>query len=86
MENTIRSRTKTNKKHNSHTKRRRKYEKALESERDGYWDSTRAKERKAQEVEYPKPKEYKADVFQRVFQAITVIIRELWLERNTDRH
>ena len=27
-----------------------------------------------------------ADVFQRVFGSITKIIREVWLERNTDRH
>ena len=56
---------------------------ALERERDGYWDPTRVKQRKAQEVEQPKPKKHKADVFQRVFQAIAVITRELWLERNT---
>ena len=42
--------------------------------------------REEQEEEQPQPKKHKADVFQRVFQAITVIIRELWLERNTDRH
>ena len=58
----------------------------VERERDGYWDPTRAKQRKAQEVEQPKPQKHIADVFQRVFKEITVIIREMWLERNTDRH
>ena len=42
--------------------------------------------REEQEEEQPQPKKHKADVFQRVFQAITVIIKELWVERNTDRH
>ena len=46
----------------------------------------RAKQRKTQENEPPPPKKRKADVFQRIFQEIVVIIRELWLERNTDRH
>ena len=39
-----------------------------------------------QEEEQSKSKEHEADVFQRVFKAITVIIRVLWLERNTDCH
>ena len=46
----------------------------------------RAKQRKTQEEEPPPPKKRKVDVFQRVFQEIVLIIRELWLERNTDRH
>ena len=33
----------------------------------------------------PKPKQ-KADVFQLVFQGIVRVVREMWLERNTDRH
>ena len=37
-------------------------------------------------VEKPEKKVRKADVFQRVFAGIIRIIRELWLERNTDRH
>jgi len=58
---------------------------AQERERDGYWEPMRAKQRETQ-IEPPPPKKRKADVFQRIFQAIVVIIRELWLERNTDRH
>ena len=37
-------------------------------------------------MEPPEKKKRKADVFQRVFAGIIRIIRELWLERNTDRH
>ena len=37
-------------------------------------------------MEKPEKKVRKADVFQRVFAGIIRIIRELWLERNTDRH
>ena len=39
-----------------------------------------------QEEKQPRQNKHKADVFQRVFKAITVIIRRLWLERNMDRH
>ena len=46
----------------------------------------RSKQRKTPEIEPPPKKKRKADVFQRVFQEIVLIIRELWLERNTDRH
>ena len=59
---------------------------AQERERDGYWNLIKAKQRKAQEVEQPKPKKHKADVFQRVFKEITLFIRELLVERNMDRH
>ena len=37
-------------------------------------------------MEKPEKKVRKADVFQRVFAGIIRIIRELWLERNTDCH
>ena len=37
-------------------------------------------------MEPPEKKIRKADVFQQVFEGITQVIRELWLERNTDRH
>ena len=37
-------------------------------------------------VEPPEKKIRKADVFQRVFEGIIRIIRELWLEHNTDCH
>ena len=61
-----------------------KIQEAQERERDGYWEPMRAKQRNTQEEEPPPPKKRKADVFQRVFQKIVLIIRELWLERNTD--
>ena len=67
-------------------KAQEKIREAQERERDGYWEPMRAKQRKTQEEEPPPPKKRKADVFQRIFQAIVVIIRELWLERNMDRH
>ena len=37
-------------------------------------------------TEKPEKQVRKADVFQRVFAGIIRIIRELWLERNMDRH
>ena len=44
-------------------------------------------------TEIPKKKKKKTikprqntDIFQRLFAAITIIIQELWLERNTNRH
>ena len=37
-------------------------------------------------MEKPEKQVRKADVFQRVFAGIIRIIRELWLERNMDRH
>ena len=37
-------------------------------------------------VELPPKKEHKVDVFQRVFQGIVRVVREMWLERNTDMH
>ena len=40
----------------------------------------------APDIEPPPKKKRKADVFQRVFQGIVRVIREMWLERNTDRH
>ena len=78
-----------NRKQNEQRKEQREHQKereAQERDRAGYWDPTKAKQRKVQKAEQPKPTKHKADVFQRVFKGITVIIRELWLERNTDRH
>ena len=43
-------------------------------------------QKKKTALEPPPKKKYKADVFQRVFLEIVGVIRELWLERNTDRH
>ena len=40
----------------------------------------------APDIEPPPKKKRKADVFQRVFQGIVRVVREMWLERNTDRH
>ena len=37
-------------------------------------------------MEPPPKKKRKADVFQRVFQRIVRVVREVWLEHNTDRH
>ena len=39
-------------------------------------------------IEPPPKKKHKADVFQRVsqFQGIVWVVREMWLERNKDRH
>ena len=63
-----------------------KIREAQERKQDKYWDPIRSKQRKTPEIEPPPKKKRKADVFQRVFQEIVLIIRELWLERNTDRH
>ena len=57
---------------------------AEEQQRNSYWDPTR--QTKKRKVEKPEKKVRKADAFQRVFVGIIRIIRELWLERNTDRH
>ena len=46
----------------------------------------RPMKKKKKTVEPQKKKKQKADAFQRVFEGIIQIIRELWLERNTDRH
>ena len=37
-------------------------------------------------IKPPPKKKRKADVLKRVFQGIVRVIREMWLERNTDRH
>ena len=37
-------------------------------------------------IEPPPKEKQKADVFQQVFQGIVRVVREMWLERNTDRH
>jgi len=55
-----------------------------EKARDLYWDPTWQKKKEKKEIQ-KKPKQ-KADVFQRVFESIMKTVRELWLERNTDRH
>ena len=47
---------------------------------------TKKKKKKKKTVEPQKKKKQKADIFQRVFEGIILIIRELWLEHNTDRH
>ena len=68
---TIESRMNINKKHHSHTEHRRKYTKLAKGNvtdtgtKSKQW---KGKQRKAQEAEQPKPKKYKADVFQRVFK------------------
>ena len=49
-------------------------------------DPTRPMKKRRTTVEEPEKKKRKADVFQRVLAGIIRIIRELWLERNTDRH
>ena len=59
---------------------------AKEKERDLYWDPMRLTKREKKMEEPQKKQKQKADVFQRVFEGIIFIIRELWLERNTDRH
>ena len=65
----------------------KKIREAQEKEQDLYWDPTRSMKKKRTTVEPPEKKIQKADVFQRVFKGIIIrIIRELWLERNTDRH
>ena len=60
-----------------------------EKERDLYWDPTGTTKKKKKlpqkKKKLPhKKKKQKADVFQRVFESIMKIIRELWLECNTD--
>ena len=64
----------------------RKLREAQEKERDLYWDPMRPTKKRRTRVEAPETKKRKADVFQRVLARIIRIIRELWLERNTDRH
>ena len=64
----------------------RKIREAQEKEQDLYWDPTRPMKKKRTTVEPPQKNKRKADVFQQVFEGITRIIQELWLERNTDRH
>ena len=65
-------------------KQKEKLQEAQEKEQEKYWDPTRPTKKKKKE---PKKKQkQKADVFQRVFESITKIIRELWLECNTDCH
>ena len=63
-----------------------KLREAQEKERELYWDPMRPAKKKKTSVVPPEKKKRKADVFQRVFTGIIRIIRELWLERNTDRH
>ena len=63
---------------------RKQRREAEEQQRNPYWDPTRPT--KKRKMEKPEKKVRKADVFQRVFAGIIRIIRELWLERNTDRH
>ena len=47
----------------------------------------RPTKRKKKTVEpQKKKKKQRTDIFQRVFEGIIRIIKELWLERNTDRH
>jgi len=49
-------------------------------------DLTRPMKKERTTVEKPEKKKCKADVFQRALAGIIKIIRELWLERNTERH
>ena len=65
-------------------KQKEKIREEQEKEWDLYWDPMRPTKKK-KKVPQKKQKQ-KADVFQRVFEGIIRIIRELWLERNTDRH
>ena len=65
---------------------RKKRREAEEQQRNPYWDPTRPMKKRRTTVEPPEKKKQKADIFQRVFAGIIRIIRELWLERNTDRH
>ena len=46
----------------------------------------RSIQKKTTAIEPPSKKKRKVDVFQRVFQEIVRIIRELWFEHNMDRH
>jgi len=63
---------------------RKQRREAEEQQRNPYWDPTRSM--KKRQMEKPEKQVRKTDVFQRVFAGIIRIIRELWLERNMDRH
>ena len=65
-------------------KQEERLRKEQEKEQDLYWDPMRTTKKK-KKVPQKKQKQ-KADVFQREFESIMKIIRELWIERNTDRH
>ena len=58
----------------------------LEKQRDLYWNPLRPTKQKTPVIEPPPKTKRKADVFQRVFQGIVRVVREMWLERNTDRY
>ena len=58
----------------------------LEKQRDLYRDQMRPTKKITPAVEPPPKKKHKADLFQRVSQGIVRVVREIWLERNTDRH
>ena len=58
----------------------------LEKQRDLYWNPLRPTKQKTPVIEPPPKTKRKADVFQWVFQGIVRVVREMWLERNTDRH
>ena len=66
-------------------KQEEKLREEQEKEQDLYWDPMQTTEKKKKK-EIQKKTKQKADVFQRVFESIMKIIRELWLERNTDQH
>ena len=63
-----------------------KLREAQEKERDLYWDRMRPTNKKRKTEKPQKKQKQKADVFQSMFESIIQIIRELWLEHNTDRH
>ena len=64
-------------------KQKKKLQEAQEKEQEKYWDPTRPTKRKK---ETSKEEVETVDVFRRVFENITKIIRGLWLERNMDHH
>ena len=67
-------------------KEQEKLREAQEKEWDLYWDPTRPTKKKRKKGVPQKTQKQKGDVFQLVFKGIILIIRELWLERNTNCH
>ena len=86
MENTIRSRTKTNKKHNSHTKRRRKYEKLKKGNMTDTGIQSKQSNGLHKKSNNQSQRNIKLMFFNRNNKKIILIIRELWLKRNIDHH